>query len=187
MAIRHLQIIAAVTFSAATALAQSYTLTDLGTLGGESSQANAIGASGSVVGVAETKTGDYHAFLYAGRAMRDLGTFAGTTSTAVAINANGEIAGFYYDGGYHAFLWSDGKITETGNLDATANYSTAWALSNHGDVAGSSMLPGNREYAFLFTAGRMIDLGTLGGKESSARGVNSSLQVTGYAYDAGNH
>ena len=99
----------------------------------------------------------------------------------MAINANGQIAGFYYDGGYHAFLWSNGTLTELGNLGA--DYSTAWALSNRGDVAGSSKTASNREHAFLYTGGGMIDLGTLGGKESQALGVNSRREVIGYAYN----
>ena len=97
MTTRHLQILPAVLLSAATALAQSYTATDLGTLGGAASQANSIGAWGVVVGVAEAKDQTYHAFVYSGHTMRDLGTFGGSASTALAVNASSQVAGYYYD------------------------------------------------------------------------------------------
>src|SRR5262245_3073785 len=51
---------------AASASAQTYHLTDLGTIGGSQSVANAINASGQVVGYSLTSGGDTHAFLYSG-------------------------------------------------------------------------------------------------------------------------
>jgi probable HAF family extracellular repeat protein len=47
-------------------MAQSYTITDLGTLGGFNSVANAVNGSGQVVGYAYTATGLSHAYLYTG-------------------------------------------------------------------------------------------------------------------------
>ncbi|CAN5271702.1 hypothetical protein BH23CHL1_BH23CHL1_17390 [soil metagenome] len=40
-----------------------YTVTDLGTLGGSFSRANALNDAGQVTGEAETATGESHAFL----------------------------------------------------------------------------------------------------------------------------
>jgi len=52
-----------------------YTFTDLGTLGGNGSEAFAINNSGQVVG------GSQHAFLYDGSTMRDLGTLGTVLSS----------------------------------------------------------------------------------------------------------
>jgi probable HAF family extracellular repeat protein len=186
MTTRHLGISAAVLFSAAAALAQSYTITDLGSLGGSSTVANAIAPSGTIVGVSETADAGFHAFAYAGLAMHDLGTLPkGQISSALAANSSSQIVGYSYDGSWRAVLWSKGKPIELGNLGTDDSF--AWALNEKGDVAGSSKTGDKREHAFLYAGGKMTDLGTLGGKESSARGINSSRQITGYADDANDH
>ena len=53
------------------ALAQRSTTDALGTLGGTSSYASGINASGQVAGSANTAGGAGHAFLYSGGAMQD--------------------------------------------------------------------------------------------------------------------
>ena len=66
----------------------SYTIKDLGTLGGDQSYAYGINNSGQIVGASQI-TGDTatHAFLYSGGTMQDLGTLAsGTDSSAYGIN-----------------------------------------------------------------------------------------------------
>ena len=54
------------------AVAQSYTVTDLGTFGGTFSQGQAINTAGQVTGIANT-AGDaaFHEFLYSGGVMTD--------------------------------------------------------------------------------------------------------------------
>jgi probable HAF family extracellular repeat protein len=58
-----------------------YTVQDLGTLGGSTSNALGINDRGDVVGQATTETGDHHAFLFADGVMRDLGTSVGGSAT----------------------------------------------------------------------------------------------------------
>src|SRR6185369_1495776 len=86
-------------FAASPCLAQMYTVTDLGTLGGSQSQARAINASGQVVGLSSI-TGDstYHAFRTAPNrlinpATDDLSTLGDTYSWANDINASGQVVG----------------------------------------------------------------------------------------------
>ena len=93
---------------AADAEAQGYTITDLGTLGGTDSQANAV-SNDQVVGVADT-TGEAarHAFSWTSPGpMVDLGTLGGTDSRATAVS-NGQVVGFAFTTGnaeQHGVLW----------------------------------------------------------------------------------
>src|SRR5262249_16830679 len=60
----------------------SYTLTLLGTLGGGSSSAYAVNASGVVVGQADVTDSQSHAFRTGGGPLQDLGTLGGDNSAA---------------------------------------------------------------------------------------------------------
>src|SRR2546428_9681692 len=80
---------------AGSAAAQGYTITDLGTMGGVSSSANAINNRGQVLGTI-TLTPDnttWHAFLWQDGGMTDLGTLGGRQVSAVALNDVGQIVG----------------------------------------------------------------------------------------------
>ena len=83
----------ALALASGSALATTFRLTDLGTLGGTSSSGDALNASGQVTGYSDTAEGDTHAFLWDGTTMQDLGTLGGTYSQGVAINASGQVTG----------------------------------------------------------------------------------------------
>jgi probable HAF family extracellular repeat protein len=74
--------------------AQTYKVTDLGTLGGTESIATAISASGEITGGSTNASNVYHAFLYSNGTMTDLGTLGGPSSQGQGINTTGEIAGY---------------------------------------------------------------------------------------------
>ena len=84
---------------------------DLGTFGGDNSQAYSINISGQVVGYAQTAAGTNSAFLYTGGSLLDLNTLTnglpqGThLDTAMCINNSGQIiAVSFATGGDHVFL-----------------------------------------------------------------------------------
>ena len=90
----------------------------------------------------------------------------------------------------HAFKWQDGVLTDLGALPGVNN-SLALLISANGLVAGQSQngeidpMIGIPETRAAFWRGIHIhDLGTLGGNESFANGVNSRGQVAGVASNA---
>jgi probable HAF family extracellular repeat protein len=121
-------------------------ITDLGTLGGYDSSANAVNNRGQVVGEAlntipDPYTSNFNNFFIAGatqvhafrwtksEGMQDLGTLGGTDSAAFLINDRGQILGFSFTDSTvnpatglpttHPFLWENGKMTDLGTLGGT--------------------------------------------------------------------
>lgn len=72
------------------------------------------------------------------------------------------------------------KVIDLGTLPG-GNFSQPFVITNNGVVSGSSNLPDNSQHAVLWYRGRTTDLGTLGGSNSIAFGVNAYGQVAGEA------
>jgi len=132
---------------------------DLGTLGGQTSEAHAVNASGVVVGVSDTSSGP-HAFLWSAGAMQDLGTLPGDTSSrADHINDNGLVVGASLgSGGVRAFVWTSSAGMQPLDSNSSGIYSEAFAVNNAGQVVGEEASAlGTR--AFLWTSEKgLIDL-----------------------------
>src|SRR3954454_19939193 len=86
------------------------TAVDLGTLGGNESNAVAVNSDGQVVGFSFTAGHSQHAFSWTKTGgMADLGTLGGSYSNAVAVNKSGEVVGYSTradETAYHAFAWT---------------------------------------------------------------------------------
>jgi probable HAF family extracellular repeat protein len=161
-------------------------MTDLGTLGGNLSAANAINDRGQVAGESNTASGEMHAFLWEHGVMTDLGT-AGETSSAHGINNRGEIVGATFGknvrGG--AVLWKNGGRQSLGDMGPSGNGITAIPINDKGEVVGvSSGFASNRGgvvRAVIWQSGVIQDIGTLGGMHSTANALNDRREVVGWA------
>ena len=204
-------LVAALGLSAASAGAAYGTLIDLGTLGGSNAFAAGVSQGGRVVGCAETAEGEIHAFVWQGGTMTDLGRGAEASgnSCALAVNDRGAVAGrastgelVLWQGGVvrslgirgdvgdmndsgvvvgtrtegatsRAFVFANSELTELGD---PAVRSEATAVNARGQVVG-----GANGRAFVYEAGMLRELGTLGGNMSVARAINASGEIVGQA------
>jgi probable HAF family extracellular repeat protein len=79
------------------------------------------------------------------------------------------------DGESRIFLYRNGKMEDLGFPGIP------YAINNQGQIVGGGYLPGSqgRFAGFLYDHGRIRDLGTLGGAEALAYGINDSGVVVG--------
>jgi len=170
--------------------AQSYTVTDLGTLpGGNSSFPTGINSNGAVTGYASVGS-QSHAFLWTAAAgIQDLGVLSGDlASWGQAINDSGEIVGGSYSvaGTFRAFRWT--KAGGMQDLGVGVENGFALGVNNAGQIVGYTDFVGGTVSAFLWTTSSGgQNLGTLGGSTSTAYGINDSGEVVGYSTLAGDN
>jgi probable HAF family extracellular repeat protein len=154
----------------------------LGTLGNYPSAANAVNASGAVVGMSHNAAQQSHAFLWTeSSGMQDLTPDVSSPlgSVATGINASNEVVGYYYPNGatqVDGFTW-----TQAGGL---VNFGSAgtlpMAISDSGTIVGQAPNASGRKHAFSWTqSGGMKDLGTLGGDTSTAQAINNKGWIVG--------
>jgi probable HAF family extracellular repeat protein len=175
---------------AALAAAQTYTVTDLGVLGGNISNATSVNDSGQVVGLSyiNKQTSVFHAFLWTSTAgMQDLGTFGGYNSYGEAINNAGQVVGCadLSPSETHAYLWTQATgLQDLGTLGGPL--SCAYGLNDNGQVVGYSTVTGNDDqHAFIWSASTgMQDLGVPASSNTFANSINDSGQAVGTYYSS---
>ena len=179
------RLILALTLSLAGLTANAdYIFSPLDTLGGTYGSANAISASGQVVGVSTDVNESAFATFWSNGVL-NLAPHGATSSSANAINASGQVVGAF--NGINAFLWSNGSFVDLGPSGAA--YSSANAINASGQVVGVSNDGINLDHASLWSNGSYTDLGvTLVGVSSSANAINDAGQVAGHYTDStGDH
>jgi probable HAF family extracellular repeat protein len=133
------------------------TLTDLGTLGGDNSEANSVNDSGVVVGRADVPGSlTHHGFLFRHGVMTDLGVIGGDAcSTAYSINSAGQIvgdAGICFVGG-RAWLWENGgpmvDLNDLALPGSGLHLQDARLINDRGEIVCTGVLPNGDLHAVL--------------------------------------
>ena len=171
----------------------------LGTLGGTTSYGEFINDLGQVSGHSETSnTPDPHTgcppvdpFVWENGKMIDInpGNFGGTIGGTNFLSNHGQAVGFgtvSMDAGSHAFLWSQGELTDLTNLGTLGGPSNAaFNVNELGHVTGASATTGGALLAVLWRNGEFINLSSLtadGDDCSEPARINSRDQIVGNSF-----
>lgn len=158
----------------------TFTVTDLGTLGGPTANGLGINDSGEVAGGADTATAR-HAGLWNGAWVDLHGALAEPNSEAFEVNNAGDVVGYSLGSQFRAKLWQGGNIIDLGTLGGPG--SSAYGINNFGWVVGDAdTTPGGTPHAFAWRNGVMVDLGTLGGSNSLAWAINDRGLICGRSF-----
>lgn len=147
------------------------TLINLDTLGNDYFAPRAINDRRQIVGTSFLSDGP-HAFLWQQGKFTDLGAFAATD-----INNHGEVVGnLPVPLSSKAARWRHGVLTE---LNTPGVMSFATEINDRGEIIGEYQTTAGDTRAFLWQNGRVNDLGTLGGHNTSVADINNHGQIVG--------
>jgi len=164
----------------------SYSIIDLGTLGGLTSVALDISEQGHVCGGADLPNGDRHGFFWKDRVMTDCGVVPGPDQTeAWGINNHDQVVGIASNNGdtAKAFIWQNGQISE---IPPTNLSKDAFAINDSGQIVGDFYVhppqpPG--KHAYILQNEVLTDLEPAGTNPnfSISWSLNNSSVAVGYS------
>jgi uncharacterized membrane protein len=165
----------------------TYTVTEVGTLGGPQSNANGMNNCGSVVGDSlPANSLSNHPFYYDGSQPVDMGTFGGGSGTATAVNFSGEACGAadLSNGTTHPFVWTkSGGKTEIDISAIGGPFSSGWAygINDSGVVVGIINTTSLVDVGFVWqqSTGIQSVQSFPGGGTSEAYAVNNAGRSSG--------
>lgn len=138
-----------------------------------------------------------------GYSVTDLGSLGDGVTDGLAINAGGQVTGYSYSskefqvscpphqyGGskkcfeheYHAFVWSNGTMTDLGTLGG--HFSQGVAINLSGEVVGWADTSSGASDGFLWDGKKMIDLGSFHPSGINDAGVISGGCASGPCVDS---
>ena len=171
-----------------------YSVTDLGTLGGTTSEAYAINNAGQVVGTSSlTSSGSTtHAFIYSGGHMIDIGALDASyrNSYAYGINEKGQVVGYgdfsSNDSLTDAFLYNGSEIIDlsTALSGISGGQSEAQGINDSGQAVGydgASTTSSVTSTAFVYSESGVSSIPNLGGSSSYAYAIDDNGDVVGYS------
>lgn len=156
-----------------------YTVIDLGTLGGDYSYSEAINNEGQVFGYSKDSAGDYHAFVWDEKF--GMQYYSGDPRTARRTDDFGNEVGtsFNSDGYLQAQINNSWLIMPNGYQSSVGE-----GINNIGQAVGhaSTISEPHPHNAVLWNnIDEALILGTLGGDQSRALGINDFGVVVGYS------
>jgi probable HAF family extracellular repeat protein len=165
-------------------VAQTYAVTDLGTLSGNRvSKAYALNNAGVAAGTSSNPTAAI-AVMFSGGKATSISTLQSSVSVATAINGSGQIVGWNsfnsspsFDP--QAFLFSSGSMKNINSPSLFPSGTEALGINNFGAVVGTGYLTSSNFRAFLYSGGQMKDIGPPGAYQASAVAINTAGQILG--------
>lgn len=161
------------------AAAPTYSVVNIGDLGGGNTLPSRINEAGQVTGFSATAGNRNHAFLYDGTAMIDLTPGSLSFTNSKPINNAGQL--IYADNATgQSFLYSTASGTAT-----ALNITGAAAINDAGTIAGGLVTSSTQVQAYLYSDGVQSFLPSLGGTYTTATAINNAGQVAGLSYLSG--
>ncbi len=162
-------------------LKHRFTAVDLGTLGGQNSQAVSFGPNGDIVGWSDNGDGGRRGFHYADGIITELPPLGGSESWAYGINSAGLVVG--------SAATDDGKVyptTCTNDVPAAlqilgTGFGDANAVNAAGAIAGYAEDVNGNQHAWIVQNENVTMLPGLGGNESSAWDIADNGATVGAA------